>query len=109
MTNSPLSQALRRQKLARQLRCDYYVWLGRRRRGHAAIPPLTIVAGAGLFLRWAGSLLLGSKICDVLHPCIGRPRESVEFLGPDPWQGSFYETVFEAARAVWFGHAPLDP
>jgi hypothetical protein len=86
-----------------------FAWLVRWHRGHAAAWALTIVAGAGRLAWLAGNLLRGSQICWVLRPFIGRPQDAVEFLGPDPWQGSFYETVFEAARVVWLGHAPLDP
>ena len=62
-------------------------------------------AGNGAALRvlfaWlAGNLLLGSQICWVLRPFIGRPQDEVEFLGPVPFMGSLYETVFEAAREL---------
>jgi hypothetical protein len=57
----------------------------------------------------AGNLLLGSQISWLLRPFIGRPQDPVAFLGPDPFQGSFYETVIEALRALYLGKAGFDP
>jgi hypothetical protein len=34
----------------------------------------------------------------VLRPFIGRPDMPVEFLGAHPFEGSLYETVFNALR-----------
>ena len=51
----------------------------------------------------AMNLLLGSQICWVLRPFIWDPARPVEFLGPEYLRGSFYETVFEAARRLLFG------
>ncbi len=56
-----------------------------------------------LFAWLAGNLFLGSQICWVLRPFIGDPRMQVEFLGSHPFQGSLYETVFEAARNLLAG------
>lgn len=61
-----------------------------------------------LFAWLAGNLFLGSQICWLLRPFVGRPQDAVAFLGPDPSQGSFYETVFEAARALWSGDVHLE-
>jgi hypothetical protein len=75
------------------------------------------VALAPLLREWSGSaavarrvlgawlavnLLLGSQICWVLRPFIWDPARPVEFLGPEYFRGSFYETVFEAARRLIF-------
>jgi hypothetical protein len=75
------------------------------------------VALAPLLREWSGSaavarrvlcawlavnLLLGSQICWVLRPFIWDPARPVEFLGPEYLRGSFYETVFEAARRLIF-------
>jgi hypothetical protein len=51
-----------------------------------------------LFAWLAGNLFLGSQICWVLRPFIGRPDRPVEFLGAHPFEGSLYETVFNALR-----------
>jgi hypothetical protein len=52
-----------------------------------------------VMLAWlAGNLFLGSQICWILRPFIGRPDQRVEFIGPVPFQGSLFETVFDALR-----------
>lgn len=48
----------------------------------------------------AANLLLGSQICWLLRPFIWDPARPVEFLGPEYFHGSFYETVFDAARRL---------
>ena len=53
-----------------------------------------------LFAWLAGNLFLGSQICWMLRPFIGRPMDAVTFLGPDPFEGNFFETVFEAVRVL---------
>lgn len=58
----------------------------------------THVARRVLFAWLAGNLFLGSQICWVLRPFIGRPDMPVEFLGAHPFEGSLYETVFNAFR-----------
>ena len=56
-----------------------------------------------VLLSWlATNLLLGSQICWVLRPFIWDPARPVEFLGPEHLRGSFYETIFEAARRLFF-------
>ena len=46
------------------------------------------------------NLLLGSQICWVLRPFLWDPARPVEFIGPQHWRGSFYETVFQAAQRL---------
>jgi hypothetical protein len=54
-----------------------------------------------VLLAWlAGNLLLGSQICWVLRPFIWDPARPVEFLGPEYFRGSFYETVFHAFQRL---------
>lgn len=61
----------------------------------------TPLAAKRLLFAWlAGNLFLGSQICWFLRPFIGHPLVPVMFFGPDPFQGSFYETCFEALRAL---------
>lgn len=55
-----------------------------------------------LFAWLAGNLFLGSQICWVLRPFIWDPARPVEFIGHEYFHGSFYETVFEAARRLIF-------
>jgi hypothetical protein len=51
-----------------------------------------------LFVWLAGNLFLGSQICWVLRPFIWDYKRPVEFIGPEGFQGSFFETVF---KAMW--------
>jgi hypothetical protein len=60
------------------------------------------VAWRVLFAWLAGNLFLGSQICWVLRPFLWASGGRVEFIGPNCFQGSFYETVFEAARRLAF-------
>ena len=55
-----------------------------------------------LFAWLAGNLFLGSQICWVLRPFIGRPLDSVTFFSAYPWEGNFFETIFQAFRMVFF-------
>ena len=58
------------------------------------------VARRVLFAWLAGNLFLGSQICWVLRPFIWDSGGRVVFIGPGCFRGSFYETVFEAARRL---------
>jgi hypothetical protein len=61
------------------------------------------VVARNVLLAWlAVNLLLGSQISWVLRPFIWDPSRPVEFIGPEFLRGSFYETVFEAARRLIF-------
>jgi len=55
-----------------------------------------------LFAWLAVNLFLGSQICWLLRPFIWEPGAPVRFIGRDYLRGSFYETVFEAARRLIF-------
>ena len=55
-----------------------------------------------LFAWLAGNLFLGSQICWVLRPFIWDPSRPVEFIGREYFHGSFFETIFEAARHLIF-------
>jgi len=61
-----------------------------------------VVARRVLFAWLGGNLFLGSQICWVLRPFLWAQGGRVEFIGPHGFQGSFYETVFEAARRLAF-------
>lgn len=61
------------------------------------------VAARNVLLTWlAANLFLGSQIAWVLRPFIWDPARPVEFIGREYLHGSFYETVFEAARRLLF-------
>ncbi len=71
---------------------------------HLRLLPLLNTLGGNRRVAWkvmlawlAGNLLLGSQVCWVLRPFIGRPNMPVEFLGQHPFQSNFFEEVFEAA------------
>jgi hypothetical protein len=50
-----------------------------------------------VLLAWlVGNLFLGSQLCWIFRPFIGSPNLAVEFLRPNAFRGSFYETVFSA-------------
>ena len=72
----------------------------------AFLPMLRGLSGSGVIawrvlLAWLGvNLLLGSQLCWILRPFIWDPARPVEFVGPEYLRGSFYETVFEAARRL---------
>ena len=61
------------------------------------------VIARNVLLAWlAGNLFLGSQICWVLRPFIWDSKRPVEFIGPEGFHGSFFETIFEAARRLMF-------
>ena len=77
--------------------------------GNVALAPLlrdwsgNAAVACRVLCAWlAVNLLLGSQICWVLRPFIWDPARPVEFLGPEYFRGSFYETVFEATRRLIF-------
>ncbi len=54
-----------------------------------------------VLLAWlAANLFLGSQIAWVLRPFIWDPAGPVEFIGRQYLHGSFYETIFDAARRL---------
>ncbi|MEO5803646.1 MAG: hypothetical protein ABIR24_08950 [Verrucomicrobiota bacterium] len=54
-----------------------------------------------LFAWLAGNLFLGSQLSWILRPFIGAPHLPIQFLRPNAFQGSFYETVFHALRNLF--------
>jgi hypothetical protein len=63
------------------------------------LAPSDAVARKVLFAWLAGNLFLGSQICWVLRPFIwgGDP---VSFIGPHPFDGNFYEAIFNAMERL---------
>jgi hypothetical protein len=62
------------------------------------------MAATLLMLSWlGGNLLLGSQLCWLFRPYVGRPQDTVSFLMEDPFQGNFFEEVFAAIWAVAIG------
>jgi hypothetical protein len=61
-------------------------------------------AGLNVLLAWlAVNLFLGSQISWVLRPFIWEANRPVAFVGADCFQGSFFETVFNAVCRITFG------
>jgi hypothetical protein len=60
------------------------------------------VARKILFAWLTTNLFLGSQVCWVLRPFIWDPAGKISFIGHEYFRGSFYETVFEAARRMIF-------
>ena len=57
-----------------------------------------------LLFAWLGiNLLLGSQLTYILRPFIGSPEFPVQFLRPDAFHGSFYETVFRLLARLLSG------
>lgn len=46
----------------------------------------------------AGNLFVGGQLSWNLRPFIGSPNLEVRFLRPDPFDGNFYETVYNAGQ-----------
>jgi hypothetical protein len=59
------------------------------------------VARKILFAWLAGNLFLGSQLSWILRPFIGAPHLPIQFLRPNAFQGSFYETVFNSLRNLF--------
>jgi len=61
------------------------------------------VTARNVLLAWlAGNLFLGSQISWVLRPFIWDSKRPVEFIGPEHFQGSFFETIFNAVCRLVF-------
>jgi len=60
------------------------------------------IGGRVLFAWLATNLFLGSQVCWVLRPFIWDPAGPPRFIGQEYLRGSFFETVFEAARRLIF-------
>jgi hypothetical protein len=64
--------------------------------------PNVNIARNVLFAWLVGNLFLGSQICWVLRPFIWDSKRPVEFVGPEGFHGSFFETVFQAVWRLMF-------
>ena len=52
-----------------------------------------------VLLAWlAGNLLLGSQLAWILRPFVGSPGLPVQFLRPNPFDGNFYEMIWNHFR-----------
>lgn len=56
-----------------------------------------------VLLAWlTGNLFLGSQICWILRPFVWDPTGRMEFISSQYLHGSFFETLWEAARRLLF-------
>jgi hypothetical protein len=63
----------------------------------------TAATARNVLLAWlVGNLVLGSQIAWVLRPFIWEANRPVAFIGAEGFHGSFFETIFEAARRLIF-------
>jgi hypothetical protein len=63
----------------------------------------SVAVARNVLLAWlAGNLFLGSQICWVLRPFIGEPNQPIQFIGQHCFQGSFFETIFNAVCKLLF-------
>ena len=60
------------------------------------------VARKVLFAWLAGNLFLGSQLAWILRPFVGSPGLPVQFLRPDALNGTFYESIWRAAKHLLF-------
>jgi hypothetical protein len=61
-----------------------------------------IAARKVLFAWLAGNLLLGSQLAWIMRPFVGSPGLPVQFLRANPFEGSFYESLFRAFKHLFF-------
>jgi hypothetical protein len=59
------------------------------------------VIGFRTLIAWlTGNLFVGAQLSYNLRPFFGNPKWPVEFLRPDPFDGSFYEVVWDMLEAI---------
>lgn len=58
-------------------------------------------AGTHTFFAWlAGNLFVGAQLTWILRPFFGAPRLEIQFLRPNPLEGSFYDTIIRSAAQL---------
>lgn len=66
----------------------------------------TRIAATSTLLAWlTGNAFLGAQFSWILRPFFGTPRLEVQFLRPNPFEGNFYETVWNALDRITNGSA----
>lgn len=70
-----------------------------------AVKAPTPAAATATLLAWlGGNGFLGAQFSWILRPFFGTPRLEVQFLRPDPFDGTFYEAVWKAINHASGGH-----
>lgn len=73
-----------------------------------AVKAPTPAAATATLLAWlGGNGFLGAQFSWILRPFFGTPRLEVAFLRPDPFDGTFYETVWRSIDKSSGGHGIL--
>lgn len=67
--------------------------------------PSRAAANATLLAWLGGNCFLGAQFSYILRPFFGSPGLDVEFLRPDPMNGTFYYAVWRMLQNVTGGHA----
>lgn len=58
-------------------------------------------AGTRTFFAWLlGNLFVGAQVLWILRPFFGSPNLEIELLRPNPFDGSFYETILQSASKI---------
>jgi len=60
------------------------------------LSPSRMAARRTLVAWLAGNLVLGSQIAWILRPFVGTPGLPIEFVRPDAFRGSFFESLFHS-------------
>ena len=64
------------------------------------LAPSAFIARITLFAWLAGNAFAGAQLSWILRPFFGNPGLNVQFLRPDPFDGTFYETVWRSLARV---------
>lgn len=70
----------------------------------AVTPPGSRTAAPTLFAWLTGNAFLGAQLSWVMRPFFGTPSIEVAFLRPHPFNGTFYETVWNSFEKITGGH-----
>lgn len=66
--------------------------------------PTTQAATATLLAWLGGNAFLGAQFSWILRPFFGSPNLKVEFLRPKPFDGTFYEAIWQAINMISGGY-----
>lgn len=69
-----------------------------------AVTPDTRTATATLLAWLTGNAFVGAQLSWIMRPFFGTPTINVAFLRPNPFDGTFYETVWRALQRISDGN-----
>jgi len=70
-------------------------------------PSRSRTAAPTLFAWLAGNAFLGAQLSWIMRPFFGTPSIEVAFLRPQPFNGTFYETVWRSLQQITDGQGTL--